>query len=157
MPLAVELVPTTLWGKSAARLMKRADWDERRQRVFATQKHRCGICRQKSELKCHELWEYDQSRHIQRVLGFIGVCDLCHFAIHFGCAQRVATEEYLNLAKVISHACSVNRCTRKEWAAHVADAFSIWRERSLHQWTIDWNDWIDPWEFKEKPPLAAKK
>jgi hypothetical protein len=159
MKLIIDLVPASTWGQSCAKVMKRADWNDMRRAVFERQKHRCGICGKKTELKCHELWEYDEKGSIQRLVGFQGVCGLCHFATHFGFAERLAAMGGLDLDAVIAHACSVNRCTRNKWAQHRTDAFAIWRRRNEHKWTINWADWIDPWEFKERrkgPPGNSK-
>jgi hypothetical protein len=39
--------------------------------------------------------------------------------------------------RAMIHLDRVNEWTPEQTTAHVTEAFRVWRERSLHQWTLD--------------------
>jgi hypothetical protein len=67
--LTIELVPKTCWYSNLRNAMPRSSWDKVRKKVYADYGHRCGVCSAANvRLNCHEIWEYDDQRHIQRLL-----------------------------------------------------------------------------------------
>jgi len=88
-------------------------------------------------MNLHEIWKYDDVKHIQKIEGFILLCKMCHHVKHFGLAGILASQGKLDYDKVIEHFCKVNKCTRKEFEEHKAKAFYNWRRRSKHQWKQD--------------------
>ena len=137
MKLTIELVPATTWYDNLRKRIAPAEWDKIRKKAYADYDHKCGICGSEGRLNCHELWQYDDERHIQRLAGFIALCDLCHHIKHFGLAGILAEEGKLDIEKVIEHFVKVNNCGRAEFEAHRRKAFEQWHERSQHQWHID--------------------
>ncbi len=143
LKLRIELVPETCWFKSLRKQMRRSQWDELRRQVCADQGNRCAICGISETLNCHEVWEYDSKRSVQRLLGFQAICNMCHHVAHFGRAQILADEGHLDLDAVIAHFMKVNGVGRAEFDTHEAWAFKIWRERSRRQWKTDLAEWAD--------------
>ena len=88
-------------------------------------------------MNLHELWRYDDGKHIQKLEGFILLCKMCHHVKHIGFAGILAGQGKLDYDKVIEHFCNVNECTREEFKEHEAKAFYTWRRQSKHQWTQD--------------------
>ena len=89
--LTIELVPATSWYANLRKLIPKADWDKLRRQVYARYGHRCGVCgASNTRLNCHEIWKYEQRKRIQRLLGFIALCDLCHHVKHIGLAGILA-------------------------------------------------------------------
>src|SRR5690242_16967444 len=102
--LTIELVPQPLWGQSLAKLMPRAEWDRLRGRVKALSGYRCAICgAAEGMLFCHEVWHYDDVRHVQVLAGFQAICRMCHHVKHLGHAGVLAAEGKLDLEEVVQH------------------------------------------------------
>src|SRR5262245_40939349 len=110
--------------------MKRSEWDKLRRRVYAEQHDICAICGASGRLNCHEIWRYDDARHVQTLLGFQAVCALCHHVTHFGKAQLLAAQGRIDLNAVIEHFLAVNQVAREIFESHKNATFAVWRERS---------------------------
>jgi hypothetical protein len=133
--LTVALVPATCWYANVRTAVTQGDWDRIRHRVYDRAGHRCEICGghgRKPRVHCHEIWTYDDHRHIQRLVDLIALCPYCHEVKHLGHAN---TSGHGDRARRwlgnINH-----------WTAHQADAylehqFAIWEHRSRHDWQTD--------------------
>ena len=142
MKLEIELVPSTVWFSSLHRLMSRKAWNGVRDNIISKNGRKCQICAEtEGTLNLHEIWEYDNKNHIQKVKGFILLCKMCHHVKHIGLAGILANEGKLDYNEVIRHFCKVNNCSEREFEKHVNDAFAIWRERSLQQWKQDFGEY----------------
>ena len=139
--LTAELVPRTSWYDNLRNLMAREDWDALRRRVYARYGHRCATCGADARLHCHEIWEYDDEHHVQALRGFVALCEMCHHVKHLGLAGILASEGRLDFDRLIGHFCDVNQCDRPVFERHRAEAFTRWRERSKHAWTVDLGEW----------------
>jgi hypothetical protein len=62
----------------------------------------------------------------------ISLCPYCHKTKHAGLAQMNGEENI-----VINQLIKVNNITRKDAIDYINDSFTIWRERSKHEWTLD--------------------
>jgi hypothetical protein len=109
--------------------------------VYSDQNDICAICGAGGRLNCHEVWDYDDMRHVQKLMGFQAVCTLCHHMAHFGKAQLLAAQGRIDLDAVIRHFLEVNRVGHDVFESHKAAAFRTWRERSLHPWETDLGEW----------------
>jgi 5-methylcytosine-specific restriction endonuclease McrA len=95
--LTIELVPQTSWFKSMREIVSRSVWDKIRNQAYASSNQACVICGYtEGRLNCHEIWEYDDQKHIQKLIGFIALCDMCHHVKHIGKARVLADEGKLN-------------------------------------------------------------
>ena len=142
LKLVIDLVPQTCWYKSLYKQMRRSQWDQLRKKVYAAQEHRCAVCGAGGKLNCHELWEYDEDRRVQRLTGFRAVCSMCHHVTHFGRARMLAAQGQLDLEVLIEHFMKVNGVSRADFESHEEEAFRIWRERSKHEWRTDLGGWV---------------
>lgn len=141
LKLHIELVPKTSWYDNLRKMMKEKDWDNLRREVYAKYNQKCGICDATGRLNCHEIWEYDDSKHVQKLRGFIALCDMCHHVKHLGLAQILADRGELDLDTVIQHFMNVNNCGRNTFMKHRKKAFEQWRERSRYEWQIDFGQY----------------
>lgn len=141
--LTIELVPTGAWGKSLRQLAKRSDWDKLRRQTYAASKDRCAVCQTKGRLNCHEVWEYDDVRHVQRLASFIALCDLCHRVKHLGLAGLLAQRGKLDYQEVVRHYMKINTVSKEQFDIDRRDAFDLHKERSKHKWTTDFGKWKD--------------
>ncbi len=136
--LTIELVPSPCWQNNLRTSMTRTHWDKLRKSVYATYNYYCGICNAGDvQLNCHEIWQYDDENHIQKLAGFIALCPMCHHCKHIGHAGILASQGKLDLEQVIAHFLRVNHCSREDYSAHRKAAFDVWRERNRFEWNTD--------------------
>lgn len=135
--LTIEMVPKTSWYENLRKLLPKSEWDRLRKSVYAQYDHRCAICYSEGRLHCHELWLYDDTRHIQKLVGFVALCPLCHQVKHLGFATMMAESGRLDFERVVQHFMRVNRCSRADFEVFKENAFRQWEERSQHPWQVD--------------------
>ncbi len=137
LKLTIELVPATSWGANLRDILTPAAWDRLRRHVYAHYSHRCAICGAGGRLHCHEVWHYDDAKHVQRLEGCMALCTLCHAVKHLGHTGILASQGKLDAERVVAHFCRVNTCDRATFQAHRHAAFAQWHERSRFEWTVD--------------------
>ena len=92
--LQIELIPKSCWGSNVRTKVKKKDWDIIRRAVYAKEKMHCHICEELCKpLDAHEVWEFNEETHVQKLIDIIGVCKACHGVIHFGRAQKFGYAE----------------------------------------------------------------
>lgn len=139
--LTVELVPRPSWGKNLRLMMGRRRWDKFRKKVYAEFDNECGICGWAGKLNCHEIWEYDDKKHIQKLTGFIALCNFCHNIKNLGRSHLLIRIGRLNGDELVSHFQTVNECSRHDYNKYVSAVFDQYIERSSHEWTVDFGDY----------------
>jgi len=132
--LDVELVPRTSWYDNLRSVIPRSLWDKLRKETYAKYGNRCGVCGVAGKLNCHEIWGYDDIKHVQRLTGFIALCDMCHHIKHIGLAGILAEEGKLDINAVIDHFIKVNEET---YDIYIDEVFNEWEERSNHKWSVE--------------------
>ena len=136
--LTIELVPSTCWFNNLRTRIPRVAWDKLRKKVYAQYHHRCALCQaQNVRLNCHEIWQYDDTLYIQKLEGFIALCEMCHHCKHMGKAALLAGAGKLDIEKVIDHFMRVNQCSREVYEEHARRAWDTWKARSEHEWTTE--------------------
>ena len=143
LQLKIELVPSTSWYDNLRKVLPKSEWDKIRKAAYVNYGHWCGICGTEGRLNCHEIWEYDDKKHIQKLKGFIALCDMCHHVKHIGLTGILASEGKLDYEKVIEHFMKVNNCDRRTFEEHKKRAFDEWRKRSQHEWHVDLGEYED--------------
>ena len=137
--LLVELIPKTCHYSNVRTTVKPTEWDKIRFISYEAANNKCEICGDsgknqgyKHAVECHEIWHYDDEKHIQNLLGLISLCPLCHMTKHIGRAMAMGRENfcYTQLAKV-------NNWTKEQIQEHVLSSFEVHKERSKHEWTLD--------------------
>lgn len=152
IPLNIELVPSPSWYNNLRKYASKEDWDKIRKAAYADSGHKCGICGVKEILNCHEIWEYDDKNHIQRLVGFIALCDMCHHVKHIGNAKILASKGYLDYEKVVQHFMKVNSCNRDLFKKHREEAFEQWKRRSSYEWQVDFGEYKNITKGNSKSP-----
>ncbi len=141
MKLEIELVPLTTWYSNLRTKISQGEWDKIRKQSYSDSNHRCAICGALSKLNCHEKWEYDDDSHVQKLTGFIALCDSCHMIKHLGFAGIQADKGCLDMDGLIEHFMKVNRVDRVMFDRHCKESFRMWTERSNHEWKTDLSQW----------------
>lgn len=132
LKLTVELVPKSTWGENLRSFLPASEWDALRRATYAKAGGRCQVCGQgDTVLHCHEVWEYDDTAHVQTLKALVALCGACHEVKHIGLAtirgRRQQALEYL---------AAVNALTLEQARAYVRAAFRQWRERNRHEWEL---------------------
>lgn len=130
--LTVELVPRTAWYRNVRSHVSRAEWERLRALTFERAGHQCEICAARSRLECHEIWHYDDRRHIQKLARLIALCPACHEVKHIGLAGTRGRSK-----EAIAHLARVNKWSSQDARHYLEACFEIWSARSNHQWTLD--------------------
>lgn len=131
--LNFEFIPDTAIGQN---LRNNPEWDILRKKVYDIYDRKCQICkRQDCSLDAHEVWEWDEENHIQKLINIIGICRLCHDVIHFNIPRKNDREN-----EVIEHYLKVNNCDYKIFKQKIAEAKAIKKRRSeINKWEMDLN------------------
>lgn len=141
LKLTIDLVPRTCWYSSLYRQMPRSKWDRIRKQAYADAEHVCQICSAEARIQCHEIWEYDENKLIQKLKGFVALCSKCHDIKHFGRSQMRAARGEIDLDALIDHFCKVNNVSSEVFSSHKTEAFKTWRARSAKKWKTDLGKW----------------
>lgn len=131
--LVPELVPSPLWGRSAARLLPRAGWRRVRARQIEAVGHACQVCGHAPDkgLICHERWLLEPPRAILAQLRL--QCRRCDLATHIGLADSRGRGDVARwqLARV-------NQITMEEVELLVEGAYERHATLSRHrEWTVE--------------------
>ena len=135
MKLTIELIPRTSFYNNVRKILSKQEWEDIRQEVLSRANHICEICGGISanrSLDCHEVWSFDDIKHIQKLEKIIALCTKCHEVKHMGKAQ---VDGHFDRAK--KHFMEINNIGKL--AAHelIVEAFTTWQKRSNHQWQLD--------------------
>lgn len=145
------MVPVPLWKRSVCQTLgpKSKAWRSIRQQVIDEVSGTCDYCAQYYEngknMVCHEIWEYDDQRHMATLMDFALACRDCNFALHPGAALEVGFRQEAtgkgSIAQrgnqAIEHLSRVNGITLNEAQAMLGQALKVHRERSRHrEWQI---------------------
>ncbi|HUP28194.1 MAG TPA: HNH endonuclease signature motif containing protein [Chloroflexia bacterium] len=146
--LTVELVPRTCWFSNLRSELSKEQWDKLRRAVYERAGDCCEICGQKGRqhpVECHEVWEYDDERHVQRLAGLLAVCPACHEAKHMGYASTVG-----RAGQARAHLARVNGWSMEDVELYLEMQFEQWSRRSNHEWSLDLS-WLDQFGIVVSP------
>ena len=110
--LDFEMIPDTLNGKNARSLLTKKEWD-----TISKNVRRIGVCAccmkqtPSQNLDAHEVWTYDDNKHVQSLLDIIPVCSMCHDTNHIGNSVKSGRRTELEL---LEHYCDVNDVSLKQ-------------------------------------------
>lgn len=145
MKLELTLVPASSWYTNLRSAMGE-NWTKLSREIRKRNNYTCQFCgwketdysrRNREYSHLHEVWEYDDEKHIQRLMGFEVVCPTCHSVHHWGLSQLRG----LDMDKLVYHACVINNCTPAEFREHINKSVEKWNERSDIEWDIDLGEW----------------
>jgi hypothetical protein len=133
LKLTVELVPESSQYPNVRSHVNRDQWEEIKKIVHEKAGDRCEICGEKrSSIECHEVWEYDDQRMVQKLVGFMVLCPKCREVKHMTYAERKG-----RMNEALQHFKHVNGLSQKAALHYVQEAFTKWRNRNLYRWQLD--------------------
>jgi hypothetical protein len=133
--LTIELVPKTAWYKNVRSNVSKAEWENLRKATFGRAGNRCEICGGRGArwpVECHEIFAYDDERHVQKLIRLIALCPACHEVKHIGLTGLRGKG---NSAK--AHLAKVNNWSLEDAELYIEGCFEMWHRRSCHQWKLD--------------------
>lgn len=135
MKLAIELVPETAWYANLRSELPKDVWDRLRRESYQRANYRCEICGgvgRTHPVECHEVWQYNDKTHVQKLVRLITLCPACHEVKHIGRAEVVGRYQ-----PALKHFMQVNQLSLVQARQYIEDAVELWRERSEYDWQID--------------------
>ena len=135
LPLTVEVVPQTCHFSNVRSLLAEEDWNSIRKIVYGQAGRRCEICGDKGPahpVEAHEIWDYDDKSHIQRLDGIVALCPPCHQVKHIGFAQ--VQGKHLD---AFNHLLKVNNLTWAQGEEYLEQVLHVYLDRSEHEWVLD--------------------
>ncbi len=135
--LTAELVPSSTWYLNLRNAVPQETWDTIRRGTYRACGYRCAVCGARGRLNCHEVWAYDDESRVQRLSGFVALCDWCHHVKHLVHAAGLASEGKLDFERVVRHFMRVNGCDRSTFEEHRERAMEAYRRRSVEEWRVD--------------------
>src|SRR2546423_5553566 len=137
LKLTPALVPAPLWGRSVYRRLPRRQWQALRQSVLEAAANTCTHCAAVYEknMVCHEVWAYDDLKHVATLTAFEIVCRDCDSVSHFEHTLAKAKDEAIaeRANHMIAHLMNVNGISEREAHKLIDDAFGKWMDRSKHK------------------------
>jgi hypothetical protein len=133
--LTIELVPKSCWYSNIRSEVTPQSWELLKKRTFKAANYRCEICGgqgNRHPVECHEVWDYDDTRHIQRLVRLIALCPACHECKHIGFANVRGRGDI-----AAAHLASVNQCSAEMADDYIGECFEIWERRSQFKWNLD--------------------
>jgi hypothetical protein len=137
--LTIELIPKTCHFSNVRTTIKPKEWDKIRMISYAKANHKCEICKEtgkkqgyRHDVECHEIWDYDDVNHVQKLVGLISLCVVCHKVKHFGMARAMGYE-----SQCLKQLAKVNKWNQQQINEHIEASFVVYKERSLHEWSLD--------------------
>jgi hypothetical protein len=133
--LTVELVPSTCWWSNVRSHVAPAVWERLRRTTAQAAGNRCEICGgrgRRHPVECHEVWDYDDQRRVQRLVRLIALCPACHEVKHLGLAAKRGRQ-----SAALAHLARVNGWTSADAEAYAEVVFEQWAARSRYDWTLD--------------------
>jgi len=141
--LEIELVPSSSWGDNLRKELSASKWRKLSISCSDRAGGRCEVCGTKPRNRrpdCHEIWEYDDVKKVQRLVGLVALCTTCHKAKHLGRTLSVESAEVRD--RVLMKLMKMNEMSVDELEAYIIEVFKKYEERSRHKWTVD-TSWLE--------------
>ena len=152
--LTVELVPETCWFTNVRSVVQPDEWQRLKQITYRKARYRCEVCSGRGEqwpVECHERWQYDDDKHIQRLMGLIALCPVCHEVKHRGFANISGRKH-----SAAQHLAKVNGWTMEEALAYIQAQCEVWEQRSQWTWQLDIR-WLEQFGITIKPSVKRRE
>lgn len=102
--LLPELIPYSMHYKNVRAILSFADWQTIARISYKNSHYKCDICSTKGKLECHEIWQFDDSNLVQKLVGLTSLCPDCHRVKHIGLAKKMG-----HYKTTIKHMAKVNK------------------------------------------------
>jgi hypothetical protein len=142
-PIVPDLIPFSSWGSSLANLLTSDSWAEIRRPLLQKTGSKCQLCGTRPTRRspdCHEVWAYseppgwasERQVGVQRLIGIVAVCELCHEMFHLGLA-RVRGRDGIAGDRLRAF----NQWSGQELAVYNKASSNLGFRRSRRRWLLD--------------------
>ncbi len=129
LKLTPELIPYRMHYKNVRAVLSEADWRNLAKTIYKESNYKCDICGARERLECHEVWQFNDRKSVQALVGLTTLCSDCHRVKHIGLARKMGYFE-----DALEHMCKVNQISRR-YAKKVID----WNEKEVSKRNKDYN------------------
>ena len=136
--IKIQLIPASAQGLNLRKILKKEEWRHISRVVRFASDGYCEYCGEQYnpvELHAHEEWKFDKKRRRMRLKDIVGICPLCHEAVHIGRTRAVCGEA--EFVKVANHYMLVNNCSYEQFGADLEKAYKKCKKRSDVKWKLD--------------------
>lgn len=132
--LFIDLIPKSCWLKNICYAVHPSDWIPLKEYLCERVEHCCECCGEQhyNNLEIHERWRFDDEIKVMHLVRLIALCKLCHQATHMGFTKAGIGREI-----AMEQLCKVAKLNKSQASKQLSNAFSVWKERNTHQWTIN--------------------
>jgi hypothetical protein len=133
--LTIELVPQTSHYTNLRSILSPDQWDKIRKETYKKAGYRCEICGGRGckwPVEAHEIWEYDDINHIQKLIDIKALCPDCHEVKHIGLASIKG-----RLKEATNHFIKINKTHMAFAEKYINDQFELYYKRSCFDWKLD--------------------
>lgn len=142
LKLKMDAIPGGNQQSNLARILPKKLWNIIRENTKIECNNKCSICNSSSHrLLCHEVWEYDDTKHIQKLKKCTMLCSLCHFATHPGVALYASKNSEININIIKKHFQQINECEETIYDTYKKHTDTLTLYRSLKDWKIDYGNY----------------
>lgn len=138
--IKMQLIPSTANGLNLRTILKKREWQNISRTVRFANDGYCEYCGEQFnpvELEAHEVWKFDKKRKRMRLKDIVGICPLCHKAVHIGRTRSVEGEDKYLMAA--NHYMLVNNRSYKEFSEDLKKAYRKCKKRSRVKWKLKVN------------------
>jgi len=137
------MIPQDTNERNLRNYLGREKWNRIRYDVVWKAEHICQICgNDHTMVQCHEQYEYDEVKHIQKLVGFVAICQMCHFIKHIGFAASQVIEGKLTIDDLVNHFCKVNKCKKEIFFKELEKTMWLQEQRNLYLWEVDFKEFL---------------
>lgn len=120
------------------------EWKTIREEQLKIYNYKCAICGDtEKKLHCHEDWEIDNKKHIQKLKGLKIICEYCHHCIHWGRLQMIDNTGKL-IEAVSEHFLKINNCSREIFVKHKNDVLNTFYKNRRILYDLDLGEYEPP-------------
>lgn len=131
LKLVPELIPFKMHYKNVRAVLSDADWRNLAKLIYKESHYKCDICGAKDKLECHEVWNFNDKKLTQTLVGLTTLCNDCHRVKHIGLARKMG-----HFQDTLDHMCKVNQIS-KRYAKKVIDMHEKEVARRNKDYTLD--------------------
>lgn len=133
--LNISMIPSEQHGKNLRAMLTKVEWDTLRIQCYIKANYRCELCNGKGKehpVECHEDWEYNLNKGIQKLRALQAVCPMCHKVIHIGRAFKTGFGD-----EALRHHRKVNKIRMKTQQRVIDRAKFEWLKREEIEFDLD--------------------
>jgi len=110
--LLPELIPYSMHYKNVRSVLSDEDWKEVARISYKNSNHRCDICGARGRMECHEIWDFNDKKLVQKLVGLTTLCHECHQVKHIGLARKLGWfgDALEHMSKI--NGISINKCKK---------------------------------------------